>query len=430
MYSAPLWGVSETPRLWPSDYEKLGAKRVLALPSTEATLQVAAVAAQAARVFANTDPDYAALCLANAEKCYQAAKDNPALYVRRTEIGSGDQSLRADTDAAFYWAACELLLSTGKQDYATDQTSYEAALGADAAGGAFVQDTTAKLGDLSQLIVFRMRNTNTSDSQINRICKDLIASADAYLEQSAAQGFGLPYQGVMTKAGENEEVCEYTYGSNGAVADHAMLLAYAYDLTNDDKYLSGASAALDYLFGRNAMDYSYVTGYGTDPVQYPFRKIWAYSLQESEAQIAPGVLVGGANSQIDEDKYMVGAGYQINRAAPQQCYRDEMEAWSVNGCSLSWNASLAWVTNYLDEATSKSTGAQKDYGDVNCSGKVDLSDVILLARFVAEDEELGVNAVSAQGKENADIDDNRLLTADDIVCICRVLAGLESFPNS
>jgi len=35
---------------------------------------------------------------------------------------------------------------------------------------------------------------------------------------------------------------------------------------------------------------------------------------------------------------------------PLLCYVDDIEAWSVNEVAINWNAPLAWVAAYLDDA--------------------------------------------------------------------------------
>ena len=60
-------------------------------------------------------------------------------------------------------------------------------------------------------------------------------------------------------------------------------------------------------------------------------------------------------------------------------------------------------------------------GDVNESGVVDVSDAVLLARFVAEDS--GAN-VSGQGKVNADVNKNGSPDSDDVLMILKYIAKM------
>lgn len=60
-------------------------------------------------------------------------------------------------------------------------------------------------------------------------------------------------------------------------------------------------------------------------------------------------------------------------------------------------------------------------GDVNCSGKVDVSDAVLLARFIAEDHSA---KISAEGKINADCNGDREYTGTDTIMILQYIAKL------
>lgn len=61
------------------------------------------------------------------------------------------------------------------------------------------------------------------------------------------------------------------------------------------------------------------------------------------------------------------------------------------------------------------------YGDVNCDGDVDVSDAVLLARFIAEDSEA---TIGEQGLLNADCLADNDLTPDDIVLILKYVAKM------
>lgn len=60
-------------------------------------------------------------------------------------------------------------------------------------------------------------------------------------------------------------------------------------------------------------------------------------------------------------------------------------------------------------------------GDVNCSGAVDVSDAVLLARYLAEDQEAFISAV---GKQNADCDGDGAPMPNDVIGILRIIAKL------
>ena len=60
-------------------------------------------------------------------------------------------------------------------------------------------------------------------------------------------------------------------------------------------------------------------------------------------------------------------------------------------------------------------------GDVDCSSDINVADAVLLARFLAEDKDI---SVSAQGKRNADCNEDGDTTSDDLTIILEYLAGI------
>jgi endoglucanase len=98
--------------------DKDDKKRELHRPSTAATLNMAAAAAQGARLFKGKDDAYSATLLAAAKSAFAAAKANPAVFATPEDGASGGGPYD-DTEVAdeFYWAATELYLTTGEQIY-------------------------------------------------------------------------------------------------------------------------------------------------------------------------------------------------------------------------------------------------------------------------------------------------------------------------
>ena len=103
---------------------------------------------------------------------------------------------------------------------------------------------------------------------------------------------------------------------------------------------------MDYILGRNAIDQSYVTGYGERPLENPYHRFWCHQANPKYPPPPPGVLSGGPNSGF-EDPYVQSAG--LSGCAPQKCFVDNVEAWSTNEVTINWNAPLFWVAAYLDE---------------------------------------------------------------------------------
>ncbi len=322
-------------------------ERIIKPPTTCATLNLAACAAQAARLWADLDPDFAETCLEAAEDAYEAAQEHPDLYAPLDQSVGGGAYGDDDATDEFYWAACELYLTTGDKDYLEDMenSSHYLSVPSTLSGGEDVNTTgsfdwgnTAALGTLSLAI----SETNLADDAIDSIC----SAADVHLKREEAQGYGQPIaQSTLSYADSDTG---YVWGSNSFVADNAIIMAYAYDLTDEQKYLDGVTSAINYLLGNNPMDISYVTGYGTHAAANPHHRYWANQISEDFPSAPAGVLVGGPNSGM-EDPWVQGSGWVKGEIAPAKCYMDNIEAWSVNECTINWNAPLAWLTGFVCE---------------------------------------------------------------------------------
>ncbi|MBE6846903.1 MAG: alpha-L-arabinofuranosidase [Ruminococcus sp.] len=98
--------------------------------------------------------------------------------------------------------------------------------------------------------------------------------------------------------------------------------------------------------------------------------------------------------------------YQVPEGAPQNAYNDD----DVYCCNI---AEIEVYGEYVSAAAI--------VGDVNCDGDVKIGDVILLNRFLAEDQSI---TVTAQGMLNAEADGVNGINGNDSVAILYLLAGL------
>ena len=60
-------------------------------------------------------------------------------------------------------------------------------------------------------------------------------------------------------------------------------------------------------------------------------------------------------------------------------------------------------------------------GDADCNGAVEINDVVLLSRYVAEDAAV---KISPEGVSNGDYNQDGNVDSTDITAICRLLAHL------
>ncbi len=310
--------------------------RVLFKPSTAATLNLAATAAQGARIWKSLDPAYAAKCLKAAETAWAAAKANPKLLASK-DIDGGGAYEDSKVDDDFYWAAAELLVSTGKPEYRqfVEGSPLHKRLRMDAGG----HTSTMNWADTDALGVISLAVVKGVDAGLQAHARKLlVGGADRYLQIISKQGYRTP----LEPAAGNR----YFWGSNSFVINNLIVLALAYDFTKQPKYADGVATGMDYLLGRNPLGQSYVTGYGDAPLQHPHHRFWAKQANAAYPSAPPGILSGGPNSNID-DPYAKAAG--LKGCAPEKCFVDHIEAYSVNEITINWNAPLAWVSAWLDE---------------------------------------------------------------------------------
>lgn len=305
--------------------------RYLHRPSTAATLNLAATAAQGARLYKAYDKDYAKTLLAAAKTAWAAAIEHPDLYAPATDGASGGGPYD-DTDVTdeFYWAAAELYLTTGDSEF----KDYLLASPLNTA------DVFAASGiDWGHTAALARMDLATVPSHFpgrDAMAASVIAGADQLLAVQQTQGFG------QVLAAD-----KFVWGSNSAVLNNQTVIATAYDLTGDAKYLDSVRESMDYLLGRNALNQSYVTGYGTVFSQNQHSRWFAAQLDPSLPHPPAGAIAGGPNPLVSTWDPTFAALYPDGDCAPQFCYVDDIQSWSTNEITINWNSALGWVTTFL-----------------------------------------------------------------------------------
>jgi len=312
--------------------------RTLRPVSTAATLNLAATAAQAARLYSKFDPKFAARCLVAATRAWQAAEEHPALFITLADNHGGGAYEDSDISDERFWAATELYFSTRDAKYFDVLTKSPHYLRVEAQAAkppelfqAFDWREMAALGNIAIATDTKFMGMQARE----RSKAAILAVAERYLSLSKADGFGQPYAGT-----------HYTWGSNSYILNNGIILAYAHALSNDRRFLEGAEAAMDYILGRNALGKSYVSGYGKRPLTNPHHRMWAHAIAPKFPPPPPGVVSGGANTDL-QDPYSKAANFGC---VGQTCYIDHIDAYSANEVAINWNAELAWLAAYLNAA--------------------------------------------------------------------------------
>lgn len=306
-----------------------GNGRYLYPPSTAATYNLAATAAQCARIWRDIDDEFAEQCLNVAIIAFEAGRDNPLALAGNTPgAGGGNYDDNHIRDELF-WAAAELYITTGDTQYldAMRSTPYLASFAGLGKDSAMWWGDTAALGALSLIL----HDSNLPEVEVLRA--QLISTADAYLDTIAGQGYRVP-------------ITQYEWGSNSSVLNNAIILAYAYDSTGDARYLGGMTESMDYLLGRNALAFSFISGYGERAMTNPHHRFWSNEPNNGYPAPPPGVVAGGPNAQPSDPTALAEA--QLD-AGPARRYVDLRGSWSTNEVTINWNAPLVWVSAYLSQ---------------------------------------------------------------------------------
>ena len=318
----------------PTAPDKDDIKRFLRPVSTAATLNLAAAAAQAARLWKTLDPAFSARALTAAETAYAAALKNPKIAAEPKVEGGGIYG-DGDTADEFYWAATELYITTGKQNYKDDllKSRFHAPkAGVETAAGELGWDHLAPAAKMSLLAAA----SGLGDAERAALRTQIVAAADRFIAFIAKRGYRVPMASDVT----------YIWGSNGAVMGAAVVLGTAYDLTKDAKYANAVIDCMDYLLGRNPLAFSYVSGYGTHALRNPHHRAWAHQKDPKLPEAPPGAVSGGPNSTL-QDPYIRKLG--MSGCPPETCYVDHIESYSTNEVAINWNATLAWMAAFLDD---------------------------------------------------------------------------------
>jgi len=312
--------------------EKAKSYRYVIMKTTAASLDFAAVTAQANRVFSKFKkelPGLADSCLKASVKAYEWAKKNPKVIYDQNEMNSkfsphvvtGAYDDKNVTDE-FQWAALELFATTGKQNYWDDANV--------AATTSFEVPNWQKVNTLGLYSVEHYKKNLEKVKGVAIVTDDILKLAkplEAYSETS-------PYYTPMgTDSGD------FTWGSNAVCSNEGVALIQAYLITKDKKYLDAAIAAADYLLGRNATDFSFLTGFGEHPVMnIHHRPSDADGIKEP----VPGLLSGGPNPGQQDKGNSCHKPYPSK--LPAKSFLDHKCSYASNEIAINWNAPFAYLT--------------------------------------------------------------------------------------
>lgn len=310
--------------------QAMTAPRYVVQKSTAAALDFAATMATASRVFQPFErqlPGLSARMLAAAQAAWKWAEANPAQYFKNpADVVTGEYGdQQVDDERA--WAAAELYISTG-------QDSYYAAMKPQSVNATVPAWSDVRALAWISLAHHRARLTPGAD---RALIAERIETLAAELRR---QWQASPYRIAMQEP-------DFVWGSNAVVLNGAMMLLQAYRLSGNADNLHAAQSGLDYVLGRNATGYSFVTGFGARPSLHPHHR--PSQADKVDAPV-PGFLTGGPHAG-QQDKAECPVPYPSALAATS--YLDHVCSFASNEVAINWNAPLVYVTAALDELGSK-----------------------------------------------------------------------------
>jgi endoglucanase len=307
--------------------------RYVVQKNTVAALDFIAVTAQAGRIlkgFENKFPGLSDSCITAAVKGWQWAKQNPSILYNQEDLNKtfdpdivtgayGDRSVADE----WIWAASEMYALTQKPAYLQDIE-----LGLDKA---MLLPTWSQVQALGYYTLARMSGKMQLEGQLVKQLKERLVE---FSDQLVADLDKQPYHTVM---GKNAR--DYAWGSSSVAANQGIALIYAYRLTQDPRYVQAALGNLDYLLGRNATGYCFLTGFGFKRVMHPHHRP---SMADGIDDPVPGLLSGGPNPG-QQDKCTT---YPSKFA--DESFTDNDCSYASNEIAINWNAPMVYLTAAIE----------------------------------------------------------------------------------
>ena len=298
--------------------------------SSMATADYAASMALASRVYRAYDSGFADRLYEAAVKAYGWLDCHPEYVGFRNpdSCNTGEYDDVCDLDERL-WAAAEMLVTTGEQKY---QEQVDRLLRGELTKTDFGWTDVSGFAALAILT----DESHKASAESEAVLKEaVLAEADRLAAVAAQSGYGV--------AMEPED---YIWGSNMVVLNRGILLVLAALLAGQEDrrrvYEQTALAQMDYLLGMNAVDYSYVTGYGEHAYRHPHNRPTECDGIELPM---PGWVSGGPfKTPCDE----VGREQIPEGTPPMKCYLDHAACYSLNEITIYWNTPAIFVTAYIN----------------------------------------------------------------------------------
>lgn len=296
--------------------------------STAAALNLAGMGAMSTRIYAEIDEDFSKACLTAAEKAWNWALKNPENYYKNPEDVSTGAYPDVIMDEEFFWAAAELYVTTGKPEY---------------------YDYIKKdLGNIQFRLEESWRNFTDNNGYFSLLTDASPLSED---DKSIVLGGLVSLADSLGDALENNPyrvpISHFVWGSNSDILNTAVIFGAAYHYTGLKKYLNLAIETTDYIFGRNAVGYSFLTGFGAKQTMFPHHRP---SGADGIDDPLPGFVIGGPNGDLQDVANIKRSNHEYSSKKPARAYIDVEPAFASNEVCINWNAPLVFVLGIINSS--------------------------------------------------------------------------------
>lgn len=293
------------------------AQRYFLQKSTSATLDFASTMAAAQRIYSsNNQTELANKMASQAKMAWNWAMKNPQVFYNQpSDVSTGAYPDTSLVDE-WFWSSAEMYLLTGEKKYKDKMMEN-------------YQDPITPKWDVVNTLGVISILTSDKRSEFKSMEEDFIAYVDYMLQKEAKS----PYLISMD---------QFAWGSNSDVANDGMLKLVAYQLTGDKKYVASAQNDLDYILGRNATGFSFVTGFGDKTPMDQHNRIMG---TDGVDEPMPGFISGGPNTIVPIDCAEQGV---VRSTYPATSFTDTQCSYSTNETAINWNAPLVFLTTGLE----------------------------------------------------------------------------------
>lgn len=283
-----------------------------------ATAAASGALALASIVYRESDFEFSQKCLEAAKSGFAHAQwqEGTQDILNPEGFSNGDYPNQSDVDELYY-AAMSLYAATEDVSYLEYSKTYLEKL--DSITG-LTHDVFSGYGTILYLLVDKIEDSHELYLQVH-------------------ERFQSEIQGILNRSASNgyHESSDYTYswGASMYVANNAMLMLSAYEFYHDEDLIHEIQNQLDYLLGKNAINQSFVTGYGQKYPMNPHNR-----LTIGKQAYLKGSLVAGIDRNLGSE---VLSSSGMKDVAPAKRYLDHQESYTNTEVAIYFNSALIFV---------------------------------------------------------------------------------------